>query len=144
MSLRKGACEGTARELRQNQQTHYNKPDMNKATLLATITLLTAAGLGQANPAIESAMKDAFKGDTSLYKKVATGKGTEADAKRLAGYVKTLTENEPPKGDKAAWDKKTGELLAAVEMMAKGNKQGMMAVQKAGNCKSCHSAHKPD
>jgi hypothetical protein len=55
-----------------------------------------------------------------------------------------LTQNEPPKGEKASWDKKTGELLAAVEMMAKGNKQGMMAAQKAGNCKSCHSAHKPD
>ena len=117
---------------------------MKKATLLAIAALLTSTGLGLANPAIESVMKEAFKGDTSLYKKVATGKGTEADAKRLAGYVKTLTTNEPPKGEKASWDKKTGELLAAVEMLAKGNKQGMMAAQKAGNCKSCHSAHKPD
>ncbi len=117
---------------------------MKKATLLAMIALLTSAGLGFANPAIESVMKEAFKGDTSLYKKVATGKGSEADAKRLAGYVKTLTENEPPKGEKATWDKKTGELLAAVEKVAKGNKQGMLDVQKAGNCKSCHSAHKPD
>ena len=117
---------------------------MKKATLLAMISLLTSAGLGFANPAIESVMKEAFKGDTSLYKKVATGKGSEADAKRLAGYVKTLTENEPPKGEKATWDKKTGELLAAVEKVAKGNKQGMLDVQKAGNCKSCHSAHKPD
>jgi hypothetical protein len=117
---------------------------MKKATLLAIAALLTSTGLGLANPAIESVMKDAFKGETSLYKKVATGKGTEADAKRLAGYVKTLTQNEPPKGEKASWDKKTGELLAAVEMLAKGNKQGMVAAQKAGNCKSCHSAHKPD
>ena len=118
--------------------------NMKKATLLAMIALLTSAGLGFANPAIESVMKEAFKGDTSLYKKVATGKGSEADAKRLLGYVKTLTENEPPKGEKAAWDKKTGELLAAVDKVAKGNKQGMLDVQKSGNCKSCHSAHKPD
>jgi hypothetical protein len=117
---------------------------MKKAPYLALVALLTSTGFGIANPAIETVMKDAFKGETSLYKKVATGKGTEADAKRLAGYVKTLTQNEPPKGEKASWDKKTGELLAAVEMLAKGNKQGMMAAQKAGNCKSCHSAHKPD
>jgi hypothetical protein len=117
---------------------------MKKASLLSLLALVATAGFSYSNDAIESAMKSAFKGDTSLYKKVATGKGTEADAKKLAGYVKTLTENEPPKGDKAAWDKKTGELLHSVELMAKGNKQAMMAVQKAGNCKSCHSAHKPD
>jgi hypothetical protein len=117
-----------------------------KTTLLQASALLLVLTSGSllANPAIESVMKDAFKGETSLYKKVATGKGTEADAKRLAGYVKKLTESEPPKGEQASWDKKTGDLLAAVEKMATGNKQAMSQVQSAGNCKSCHSAHKPD
>ncbi len=117
---------------------------MKKATLLCVIALASVSGSVLANEAIETIMKNAFKGDTSLYNTVAKGKGTDADAKKLAGFVKTLTESEPPRGEKTSWDKRTGDLLRAVEMMARGNKQAMIQVQNAGNCKSCHSAHKPE
>lgn len=117
---------------------------MKTSILLSLLVMAGLSGAAVANEAIESVMKNAFKGDTSLFNTVAKGKGTQDDAKRLAGYVKTLTENEPPRGEKSAWDKRTGDLLRAVEMMAKGNKQAMVQVQNAGNCKSCHSAHKPE
>ncbi len=110
----------------------------------AVFSFFVLAGALSANEAIETVMKNAFKGDTSLYNTVAKGKGSPDDAKRLAGYVKSLTENEPPRGEKSSWDRRTGELLKAVELMAKGNKQAMIQVQNAGNCKSCHSAHKPE
>lgn len=116
---------------------------MKKNALLCLLAV-SLVGPAAAHEAIESVMKNAFKGETSLYNTVAKGKGTEADAKKLAGYVKILTENEPPRGDKAAWDKRTGDLLRAVELMGRGNKQAMVQVQNAGNCKSCHSAHKPE
>ena len=117
---------------------------MKKNALLSLILLTGTTCALRANEAIATVMKNAFKGETSLYNTVAKGKGSPEDAKRLAGYVKTLTENEPPRGEKAAWDKRTGDLLRAVDLMAKGSKQAMVQVQNSGNCKSCHSAHKPD
>ncbi len=117
---------------------------MMKKNALLCLLAASLVGSAAANEAIGSVMKNAFKGDTSLYNTVAKGKGTEADARKLAGFVKTLTENEPPRGDKAAWTRRTDELLRAVELMARGNKQAMIQVQNAGNCKSCHSAHKED
>lgn len=117
---------------------------MKKAALLAIIALVSTSGFSFANEAIETVMKNAFKGDTSLYKSVASGKASEADARKLAAYVKTLSENEPPRGNAEAWKKKTATLLRSIELLANGNKQAMIEVQKAGNCKSCHSAHKPE
>jgi hypothetical protein len=117
---------------------------MKKAALLAIVALVSTSVAGFANEAIATVMKNAFKGDTSLYKTVASGKASEADARKLAAYVKTLTENEPPRGDAESWNKKTAALKRAVDLLANGNKQAMMEVQKAGNCRSCHTAHKPE
>lgn len=117
---------------------------MKKAALLVIVALATASGFCQANDAISNVMKNAFKGDTSLYKSVASGKASESDARKLAAYVKTISAETPPKGDAEAWKKKTATLLRSIELLANGNKQAMIEVQKAGNCKSCHSAHRPD
>lgn len=134
------ASRFTATPILQNN----NNAHMKKSALLSLLLLTGTTGALRANDAIATVMKNAFKGETSLYTTVAKGKGTQDDARRLAAFVKTLTENEPPRGEKAAWDKRTGDLLRAVDLMAKGSKQAMVQVQNAGNCKSCHSAHKPD
>ena len=93
---------------------------------------------------IKDVMKAAMKGDDSLYNKVATGKGTDADAQKLANCVKGLQGTKPPRGDQAAWDRKVAALIKAADSVANGNKQGLPALQNAGACKACHSAHKKD
>lgn len=89
-------------------------------------------------------MKKAFKGDNSLYKKVATGKGTPDDNAKLVTLLKGLTGTKPPKGDLDKWNQKTGDLLKAAEDMAAGKPNGMVALQMSGKCKVCHSDHKED
>lgn len=107
---------------------------------LAVASIASAAVAAE----ISDVMKAAMKGDASLYKKVSTGKGTEADAQKLAACLKGLEGTTPPKGDEAAWKRKVEALIKAAEDVAKGNKQAVSALQRSGNCKACHSAHKED
>lgn len=108
-------------------------------TLLATAAIFTAnAGAVE----IKDVMKAAMKGDDSLYNKVTKGKGTEADAKKLAACVKNLAGKKAPKGDQAAFDKKVDALIKAADAVANGNKQAISLLINAGACKACHSAHK--
>jgi len=112
-----------------------------KQTIL--IALLATASLSASD--ISDVMKSSMKGETSLYNQVAKGKGSAADAKKLAVSVKKLEGTKPPKGDHAAWDRKVTALINAAEAAANGGTQpALMALQTAGNCKACHSGHKSD
>lgn len=91
---------------------------------------------------ISSVMKEAYKGDASLHKKVATGKGTPADAAKLLDYVKSLPAESPPEGDAASWKEKTSKLIEAVQAVVDGKPGATSTLQTAGNCKACHSEHK--
>lgn len=91
---------------------------------------------------IEDVMKAAMKGDSSLYKKVATGKGTQADADKLLACLKNLEGKKPPKGEQASYDEKVGKLIKAAEGVAAKNPGALQQLQTAGNCKGCHTAHK--
>ncbi|MCB1225153.1 MAG: hypothetical protein KDK99_05015 [Verrucomicrobiales bacterium] len=116
---------------------------MKKSLLLALLAV--AASTHAADElTIETIMKDAMKGDTSLYKRVSNGSASKDDAKRFLAYAEALTKQTPPKGDEASWKRKTGELAKAAKAASFGTKQGQLALQRAGNCKSCHSAHKED
>lgn len=109
------------------------------------ITLVSSAALfaGSAGAVeIKDVMKTVMKGDDSTYNKVTKGKGTDADAKKLADCVKNLEGTKPPKGDQAAWDRKVAALIKAAEAVANGNKQAVSQLINAGACKACHSAHK--
>jgi hypothetical protein len=103
--------------------------------LAATASLVSAAE-------IDEVMKNAMKGDTSLYKKVATGKGNQSDADKLLGMLKDLQGKTPPKGEQAAYDEKVTKLVKAAEGVAAKNPGALQQLQTAGNCKACHSAHK--
>lgn len=103
--------------------------------LAVSTSLVSAADIGDV-------MKEAFKGDTSLYKTVATGKGTPADAEKLLGYIKQLPGQKPPKGEQAAYDEKVAKLVKAAEGVVAKNPGALQQLQVAGNCKACHSAHK--
>lgn len=118
---------------------------MKKLTLLLTLTAVAAAGLYAAEATkrdIEVVMKEAMKGDTSLHKKVATGKGTPEDAAKLLDYVKSLPAESPPAGDATSWKEKTGKLIEAAQAVVDGKPGATQSLQTAGNCKACHSEHK--
>ncbi len=91
---------------------------------------------------IDTVMKEAMKGDASLYKTVALGKGTDADAAKLLAYVKQLPAEKPPEGTAESWAKKTGDLVKAVEDVVAKKPDAIHVLQKAGNCKGCHTDHK--
>ncbi|MFZ4766256.1 MAG: hypothetical protein ACOYMN_15000, partial [Roseimicrobium sp.] len=122
---------------------HSMKLTSIHATALAAIGLLFTATSASAAD-IDEVMKTTMKGDASLYKKVATGKGSDEDAAKLLAHLKDLSGKKPPKGEQAAYDEKVTKLLAAAEGVVAKNPGALQQLQTAGNCKACHSAHKGD
>jgi len=108
------------------------------ALLAITGLSVTAAQAGD----ISTVMKEAMKGANSLHSKVATGKGTPADAQKLLEYFKTLPSDSPPEGDSASWKEKTGKLIEAAQGVVDGKPGATKTLQEAGNCKACHNVHK--
>src|SRR4051812_1588479 len=108
----------------------------------AITTLLLAPSRAAEDKAIENVMKAVMKGDKSTYKVVTSGSGTDADAKKLLQYLKSLPGTTPPKGDLADWKARTTKLAqAATDLVAK--KPGAIeSLKKAGDCKGCHMAHR--
>jgi hypothetical protein len=113
------------------------KPTSPKIALLLTLALAAPAFAD-----ISSMMKESMKGETSLYKKVATGKGSDDDAQKLLAYVKSLPPETPDKGDVGSWKEKTEKLVKATEDVAAKKPGALQELQTAGNCKACHSIHK--
>ena len=91
-------------------------------------------------------MKEAHGGGAkSLRAKVIAGKGDEADAKKLLALYEDLAKNDPPKGEKADWKKKTDAILAAAKKVAAKPDDAVAtkALGTATNCAACHKEHKP-
>lgn len=118
------------------------KPIRVRSSAVLALAMAIAAASSAAAAEIKDVMKAAMKGDTSLYKTVATGKGTQADADKLLACLKNLTGKKPPKGEQADFDEKVSKLLKAAEGVAAKNPGALQQLQTAGNCKACHSAHK--
>ena len=59
--------------------------------------------------------------------------------------IKTMKGTHAPKGDQKAYDDKVGELIAAMEAVAKGDTgdAARKRLDEASNCKACHTDHKP-
>jgi len=80
---------------------------------------------------------------SGLAKKVATGKGDKADAKKLLELYTELAKNQPPAGDADSWKKKTTALIEAARAAVAGDeKAGKLLKASALNCYSCHNIHK--
>ena len=92
---------------------------------------------------ISEVMEQAHKGESALIRTVTKGGSTKEDREKLLEYYKALALNAPPKGDAAAWKKKTEALVKAAELSLKDEKAGIAALRGASNCKACHSAHRP-
>ena len=116
----------------------------NTKNLLIALAIVALAPLSAKADAIEDVMKGAFKGDTSLFKKVTSNKGSKEDAEKLAEWCAKLKGTTPPKGDAASWTKKVDALIEASKAAARGGAAGVAALRNAGNCKSCHQNHRED
>lgn len=90
--------------------------------------------------AIKEVMKVAMKG--GLTKKVASGKATEEEKKKLAGLFAALHENKPPKGEEESWKQKTEALVNAANDVLAGKEGAGEKLQAAADCMACHKAHK--
>ncbi len=122
---------------------------MTKSTILsATAALFAFAALAVADEnheIIEKVMKEGLKGNTSPMAKVLDGAATAEETKALAALVKTMSGTKAPVGDQAGYEKKVAELIAAMEAVAGGDQSeaAIGRLDKAQNCKACHSDHKP-
>ena len=81
-------------------------------------------------------MTKGFKADDNLKDLILDGNATAEQKAKFVDYVENLALFKPHKGDAASWKEKTATLLVA----AKGT--DLEALEKATNCKACHSAHK--
>ncbi|WP_165248851.1 cytochrome c [Paludisphaera soli] len=107
---------------------------------------------------IEVVMKKLFAGKNSpnntLKAAAKAGSPDWAKVKEasdvFAKYAPALAANQPPKGDKASWDKLTKALAEHAESLGtavdKKDVDGFKAATKSigGSCKACHEAHQPD
>jgi hypothetical protein len=122
-----------------------NKHARTILSLAAVGSLLAGCASYSSKPSMtsEEVMKQGFKGDTSLFKKISQGNGTQDDFNHLVKLSRELAKNAPSKGDAASWSEKTKALVVASEALAKGQPGALDAVKAAANCKACHSVHKP-
>ncbi len=85
-------------------------------------------------------MKKAMKGP--LLKKVAGGEASDEEKKELYEMLVALGQNEPKKGDAESWKTLTGALEKAGKAAVDGDADAGSKLEKAANCKACHTPHK--
>ncbi|CAN5188017.1 hypothetical protein BH10PLA2_BH10PLA2_07230 [soil metagenome] len=103
-------------------------------------TLGIASGGDDAKYSIKDVMNQGHK--NGLWKKVAQGKATADEKKKLVDLYTALTKDTPPKGDKEAWKKQTEAMLEAAKASLKDDKEGEAKLLKLVNCASCHKVFK--
>lgn len=123
---------------------HLTAPAIAAAAVLGLVASLAAGAADKAKPTIKDVMKEYHKGDDPLCKKVASGKGTKEDHKKLVEAYAAMADAKPPKGEVKDWKERTGKLLAAAKALEAGKPDAAAQYKDAVNCKACHTAHKPD
>lgn len=89
---------------------------------------------------IKQVMKECFKGP--LVKKVAGGKASDEEKKKLHEMLVAMSKNTPKKGDAESWKKLNAALVKAAKAAVDGDEKASAMLKKAANCKACHSKHK--
>jgi hypothetical protein len=117
------------------------------AAVIATLSLVLVLGTNDAQEkkakhTIPEVMKQAHK--SGLWKKVATGKASDAEKEQLVELYTSLSQNEPPKGEHKAWKERTEAMLAAAKLSAKGDDKGGKALLSLVNCGMCHKMFRTD
>lgn len=116
-----------------------NKPAPNAPPAAAK---QPAAKPANGSEVIKKAMKESFKPDDALCKKVSGGTATEAQLAQMLKICQDICAAKPPKGDQAAWTSKCQALINAVKKIQAKDATGVEAFKKAVNCKACHTDHK--
>jgi hypothetical protein len=109
------------------------------------VGLLAAGGVAVAAQELKS-IKDvmaAHKGKESMHAKIASGKGSDEDHKKLLTMYEFMATQKPPMGDEASWKAKTTEAVAAAKDVVEKKAGALDRLKKASDCKACHSVHKP-
>lgn len=89
---------------------------------------------------IKDIMIEAHK--KGLVKKVAIGKASDKENKRLHELYKKLQKLKPPKGDQKSWDTKTKALVDAAKAAVEKKENFKAKLKAATNCAQCHKVHK--
>jgi hypothetical protein len=125
---------------------------MKKLLFGAVVALLAVVVAGRVGAradkpkSIEEIMEMAHKGsDDPLLPKLLEGKGTAKDAKELLALYVDLSKNDPPKGSKEAWKKRTDAIVAAAKKVAANHedKEALAGLKKVVVCAECHKEHQP-
>ena len=115
-----------------------------RAAVPAVLALGMLLGAALPAPSAKEIMAAANKGDDSLFKKVTSGKGTDDEIKKLVEHYDALAAiAKPPMGDEKSWKEKTAALAAAAHEVAEKKAGAVEKLTKAGDCKACHSVHRP-
>jgi hypothetical protein len=85
---------------------------------------------------IREIMQKSFKQEGNLKDLILEDMATAEQKTQFIDYVENLAQYKIRKGDADSWKEKTTALIAA----AKGS--DLAALEKATNCKACHSVHK--
>ena len=92
---------------------------------------------------IKEIMEKAHKGKESPVQTVIAGKADEKMLKEFLTYYKAMGDQKPPKGDEAAWKKKTAALVDATQALIDKKPGAQESFKLAVDCKACHTDHKP-
>ncbi len=95
-----------------------------------------------AEPAIKDIMEAVLKGDDTPVKRAIAKKSNPEEIKKMHEFFVSLEKLKPKKGDEASWKAKTAALVAASDLLVKGDEKGIDALKAAANCKACHEVHK--
>jgi hypothetical protein len=106
------------------------------------------AGLRAADDAPQYTIKEVMKmahtpPNNSLAKKVASGKASKEEDKKLVELYTAMAADKPPQGDADAWKEKTGALLDAAKAVEDGKDGATKDLTKAMQCMGCHSVFRP-
>ena len=108
----------------------------------AIVTRATAEGAApKPKYTIKEVMQLAHK-KLKLHPKVLKGQATEKEKLKLMELYIALWENDPPKGKKADWQKRVGDLMNAVCKVALGYPGAEAELKAVANCGGCHKPHK--
>jgi len=114
-----------------------------RVVLPGVLALGVLMGAAFQDKTAKEVMTASNKGKDSLWAKVTGGKGTDDDAKKLADLYEALSKAKAPQGDEKSWMSKTSALAAAAKDLAEKKPGAMEKLKAAGECKACHSVHKP-
>ncbi len=93
-------------------------------------------------PSIKAQMEKFHKGNDTPLTRALAKKSNPDELKALLASYQEIAKLKPKKGDEASWKAKTAALIAAAELVSKGDAKGIDALKAASDCKACHSVHK--